>query len=123
MGLIVNKSWGQEDIIIHNGLYCGKILTVQPYGIASSVNYHKLKTKTFYVLSGTLYLQLCDETGKVLTQFTLATENTYTITPLTPHRFYTMGTECRFLEFSTHDDPEDSYRIIPSGSLHEIEMM
>jgi mannose-6-phosphate isomerase-like protein (cupin superfamily) len=112
---IVPKLWGQEKIIVNNPLYCGKILTVVPNGMACSVHYHKNKTETFHILRGQLEFEKYDAGGRLQERTALRAGDTISLPPSTPHRFWVLREICEFIEFSTHDDPSDSYRLIPSG--------
>jgi cupin fold WbuC family metalloprotein len=112
---IIPKLWGHEKIIVNSSLYCGKILTVLPNGMACSIHYHKNKTETFHILSGELQFEKFDLSGKLQQRTVLRAGDTITLVPNTPHRFWVIDTLCQFIEFSTHDDPADSYRLIPSG--------
>jgi D-lyxose ketol-isomerase len=112
---IVKKLWGYEKHIVNTSLYCGKILVAFPNGMACSIHYHKQKTETFHVHTGTLHLQLFNLDGKLTETLDLAAGESLTLAPLTPHRFWAKTEVCEFMEFSTHDDPADSYRIVDAG--------
>lgn len=115
----IDKLWGHEQIIVNNDLYCGKILTVLPNGNACSIHFHKLKTETFHLLSGRLFIQIGPYSPSTkryeLRQQWLLPGESLTIKPYTAHRFWSEGVESQFIEFSTPDSPKDSYRIIESG--------
>ena len=53
----VKKVWGQEEWVVNNDKYCGKILTVKK-GFRCSLHYHKKKHETFYVLEGNLLMEV-----------------------------------------------------------------
>lgn len=118
---VINKKWGEEKVIVNNDLYCGKILTIMPQ-YQCSVHYHKNKTETFHVIEGSLELEYSlsldvnDWLNKYkIDKIILHTGDTYDIKPLTAHRFRTANNQsCSFIEFSTHHDDKDSYRIIES---------
>jgi D-lyxose ketol-isomerase len=112
---IVPKLWGYEKHIVNNELYCGKILVAMPNGMACSVHYHKKKTETFHILRGHLHLQLFSLERRLQEQTVLNAGDSLTLAPLTPHRFWAADELCEFIEFSTTDAPEDSYRLIDSG--------
>ena len=123
--MVVRKAWGYEKIIDNNEKYCGKILTVYPEGVSSSIHYHKKKEETFYVLKGSLVLEVypkCDP-EKVNESNLPSPEVRYMkegdiirLVPLVPHRFWAGRSEvAEFIEVSTTDDPNDSYRIRKSG--------
>jgi|HubBroStandDraft_5_1064220.scaffolds.fasta_scaffold469811_1 quercetin dioxygenase-like cupin family protein len=102
---MIEKSWGYENII-YNDEYCVKEL-VYTKTIASSLHYHPLKHETFYCVSGVFHVELPGEVRHL-------TAGQYVVIPAnTPHRV-----RCTvpglILESSTHDDPEDCVRLIPS---------
>lgn len=131
----IDKKWGYESIFVNNELYCGKRLTVVPNGNACSVHYHLKKRETFFVERGSLFLEIWRplagfESKQVLGQpITLAdfqprpnfrlmrVGDKCTLHPGIAHRFWTKGEICEFLEFSTHDDPADSIRLVESGPV------
>jgi D-lyxose ketol-isomerase len=114
---IVTKLWGYEKHLVNTELYCGKILVALPNGMACSIHYHKRKTETFHVLKGRLFLQLFSLEGELLEEKNLAAGDSLTLVPLTPHRFWAIDEVCEFLEVSTQDVPEDSYRLVDSGPI------
>ncbi len=78
-GAVINKPWGREIIFAHTREYIGKILVIVS-GEATSLHYHKEKEETFYIDSGTGFIQLGSkkyfaEGGKV-----------FQIPPGVPHR-------------------------------------
>ena len=132
----VDKKWGWETQIVNNRMnasgvgYCGKILSVLPNGQCCSIHYHKGKVETFYVLRGRLILEVFrvprDVPDPQLSDI-LDTEVhklhrgvTITLPTRTPHRFWTEDLEmAEFIEFSTPDDPADSYRLIESCQVDD----
>lgn len=104
---IVAKDWGYETWFENNELYCGKILVCRD-GIWSSDgwwHYHPIKDETFYVLSGTLEL---DIEGK--SQY-LEPNDSQRILPGTRHRFRSNTKYCAFVEVSTSHSDTDSIRV------------
>jgi mannose-6-phosphate isomerase-like protein (cupin superfamily) len=91
--------------------------------MACSIHYHENKKETFYVLRGSLVLEVynynpADGFSSLKEMLTLKTGDSVTLDPLTPHRFYvTNGEVAEFIEVSTHDDPLDSYRLVESGPI------
>lgn len=127
MSKTVIKGWGYEIWVENNKLYCGKHLHVLP-GKQCSVHYHKKKKETFYIINGELLLTyslpnqtMLEINDYVLFWKTIADIKTlvlkkgesFTIETLTLHKF-TSNTNypCDFIEFSTHHEESDSYRII-----------
>lgn len=134
---IIEKLWGHERRIVTrktyvgpDGIqgYTGKILTALPNGMQCSVHYHRVKTETFYILSGYLFLEIwAFKVGRLMEEDMDALEQeearifrpgeVITLHPYTPHRFHAPKEKCEFIEFSNPDDPQDSYRIVPSGPI------
>jgi len=133
----IEKKWGHELCVVTKhpvdgpAGYSGKILTLD-YGWQCSIHYHVHKTETFFVLEGKLVLELYDlkasfvktapprnpsmDDVRLAISTVLEPGQGMTLDPLTPHRFWTVTLDgCKFVEFSTPDDPSDSYRITTSG--------
>ena len=123
MNNIVTKGWGYELWIENNELYCGKHLHVLP-GKCCSIHYHKNKKETFYILNGELSLIYSDKPEDVIVKdkdFTwhnrkvqlLKKGDSFTLETYTPHMFTSHNSyPCDFIEFSTHHEDSDSYRIV-----------
>lgn len=137
----VLKKWGWEQILVNRPEYCGKILTVLPNGNACSIHFHKLKHETFHVLEGSIFLELLGIVGdpahptgyrvdRELDRLILCKGQALSLPPLMAHRFWTVDIPAVFLETSSHDDPNDSYRFVDSGpapdwrggGFHSLEM-
>lgn len=123
---LIKKVWGYERIIINRPDYCGKILTVLPNNKACSIHYHKRKNETFLILRGSLEFELWlseNPRPHSLEHFTLAEHKTLlpndsiTLHPYQAHRFWTTTEVTEFIEFSTYDEPSDSYRLKESGDI------
>ena len=54
---VINKPWGKEEIIENNDKYVVKRLTMNE-NQRCSLQYHKLKKETIYVLSGMLKIYI-----------------------------------------------------------------
>ena len=119
----VAKKWGHEEIIVNRPLYCLKRLTVVPNGNACSIHFHKVKTETFVIERGCLFLRLynpirtMNDKPELKQVYELTEGAPITIEPFIPHQFYSTTGVCSFLEVSTHDDPADSYRLTESGPI------
>jgi len=119
MDNIVSKGWGYELWIENNELYCGKHLHVLPTK-RCSVHYHKNKKETFYIIEGELKLEYSIDLSLDFWKSTIVKPtkilkkgDSFTLEPMIAHRF-TSNTSypCDFVEFSTHHEDSDSYRII-----------
>ena len=82
-----------------------------------SVHYHKNKKETFYVIGGELKLEYSNNlewsSGHDIETIILKKGDCFTLETLVAHRF-TSNTSypCDFIEFSTHHEDLDSYRVI-----------
>jgi mannose-6-phosphate isomerase len=96
---IVPKPWGHEVIWAHTDRYVGKILHIKA-GHALSVQYHRRKDETVYLLTGELnyWVKLDDELQNVR----LKVGEAFRITPGTVH-YMEAVTDCDVLEASTPD--------------------
>jgi len=115
MHKIINKPWGYEKIIVNDKErdYCGKLLVCgdQIWSSGGKFHHHKIKDETFYVITGALELHILDDNLKII-KHQLEVGDSLRIKPLTWHRFrVALNTIiCEFIEFSTFDSPDDSYR-------------
>ena len=113
----VLKSWGREELI-YNEEYCAKLLVYSTPGIASSLHYHSFKKETFIVTSGVFRIELGALDGasyKLLPAEEYTPGDSITLPPLTLHRIRCIKPGV-IVECSTHDDPDDCTRLIPSES-------
>lgn len=131
----VSKPWGYEDWLCNGPLYCGKELFVKG-GKRLSIHYHKMKTETFFVNSGSIvvnvytdpkydtiftswdsfhkFMEKVDEKNAVVETIYLGEGDTFTIPIGTRHTIFA-ARDARFFEFSTQHFDEDSYRILIGG--------
>ena len=94
----VDKPWGHELIWAHTDRYVGKILHIAA-GEALSLQYHRQKDETLYVLSGSLELTL-GEREDALTTEVLEPGECVHVWPGRVHRL-AARTDCDILEVST----------------------
>ena len=107
------KGWGREVWIANNPLYCGKILEIQQ-GKRCSLHYHKLKTESFYLLSGKLKVRIRpapDADAAATEEFEMVSGECMDIAPGLVHQMEALE-DARLLEFSTQHFDSDSYRLI-----------
>jgi len=114
MRKIVRKVWGREEVII-NVAYCGKILHIKRQH-RCSLHHHRIKDETFYVLSGTVLLEI----GAELTPVLLKTGDSRRIHPGKYHRFTGLA-DSRIIEFSTRHYDYDNYRETESEKISNKE--
>ena len=105
---VVNKPWGREVWLEVNDKYCFKELFLNPLN-RTSLQYHKVKRETLYVVSGILGILLENEEGGLEEKF-LEPGDSLTIVPPRKHRAFTLGTAAHYLEAS-YPDVDDIVRI------------
>lgn len=115
---IHEKVWGREIWIANHKKYCSKILEVKR-GFHCSVHFHKLKDETFYLLKGSVVLELSKSdtfSDPELIRFgVMSKDHAVRILPMQAHRFTAIDDYSQILEVSTQHFEDDSYRISPSG--------
>lgn len=101
---LVKKNWGTEEIIVNNDKYCAKMMTLVPNG-KLSLQWHKDKQETFFVLSGSIYVDLYEKDGTKEIEY-LSEGDSITILPCQAHSFHNpLKENVKFLEISTtHND-------------------
>ena len=105
----VKKVWGSELWVVNNKEYCGKILYLKK-DFRCSVRYHKLKHETFYLVSGKILLEIGGKERIMKSGHIQEVKRGIT------HRF-TGIEDSEIIEFSTHHEDSDSYRIIRGGKV------
>lgn len=111
---IVEKGWGREEIWADEIDYCGKNLVFEE-GKCCSMHFHRNKDETWFVQSGQFRIIWIDtKTGSTASK-TIRPGDTWRNAPLVPHQLFCekAGT---IVEVSTHDDPDDNYRVKPGDS-------
>ena len=94
----VPKPWGHETIWARSDRYVGKILHINA-GQELSVQYHKEKDETVYLLSGEISYRVQND-GGTLEDVRLKVGESFRLTPGTVHQMVAM-TDCDVLEVST----------------------
>ena len=94
----IDKPWGHELIWAHTDRYVGKILSIRA-GEALSLQFHRRKDETLYVLSGTLELTLGDRPDALTTRVLSAGDGVH----MWPGRLHRLAarSDCEVLEVST----------------------
>jgi len=99
--VIVDKPWGHEHIWAKTDKYVGKVLHINE-GERLSLQYHKVKEETIYVLEGKLELVLEEGSRRDRHSVFLEPGQTFHIAPMTVHRFAaTQGCDVKLMEVST----------------------
>ena len=103
---VIEKPWGKEELIAEEDEYIVKRLFMIE-NRRCSLQYHKEKTETIYVISGKLLLTIDDE------EFTMLPGEFITILPTTMHRMEalidTIYLECSTTELDDVIRVEDDY--------------
>jgi mannose-6-phosphate isomerase-like protein (cupin superfamily) len=116
---IVAKTWGMEIHYV-NDTFCGKrLIFAEDHRL--SVHYHLKKREVFLIEVGTVLLELFrredpDQSPlagppRLLASLVLKVGDTFLIEQGLAHRMTALGGNAVILEFSTTDDPLDSYRL------------
>jgi len=107
------KRWGWEEWIVNNDLYCGKRLHFTAIGGSTSLHFHVKKHETMYVESGSFLITVIDTSDASEHVHSLTRGDSIVIPPMTPHRIEAVTPPSVLVEFSTHHEDSDSYRIMP----------
>jgi mannose-6-phosphate isomerase-like protein (cupin superfamily) len=95
---VTKKPWGEEHLIASCDKYAGKILVIKK-GHRLSLQYHKKKLETFYVLDGLLKITLGTARNKLRTRLVKPGKIVH-VPALTIHRTEAVS-DCRLIEVST----------------------
>ena len=113
---VVEKLWGWEEWIVNNEKYCGKKLVFKQ-GYRCSLHFHKIKEESFYVLAGTIYLELESNGNKTARIMHAGDVEHISIGVI--HRI-TALTDAEVMEFSTQHFDEDSHRVEVASKVDEV---
>lgn len=95
----IQKPWGHEIIWAETDRYAGKFLHIEP-NCRLSLQYHKKKEETIYVLEGKLLL-ICGESEDDLQEYQLDPGETFHVKPNMLHRFCALNERVTLIEVST----------------------
>ena len=114
----VPKVWGEEIWLTNIPLYCAKFLTLND-GHQCSLHRHLQKTETFFVLEGSVNLEVrTDPDKKALSTIRLEAGENYHIPAGIFHRFSTAKPGgAIILEVSTRHDDLDVERLEDSRTI------
>lgn len=110
-----NKVWGKEKVLFNED-HCVKIMNLNP-GQQVSFHWHQHKKESFILISGELVIETLDHAGELYITILTNQLESFTLDTNVPHTFYCpdgQEKETIFLEASTYDRANDSYRIFPS---------
>lgn len=115
MHKVVEKSWGSEKWIVNKD-YCGKLMVVNPQQWCSR-HAHQDKAESFFCVKGVLHVQYCEgcttkeEFDAKCRTILLEEGDSFDIERGVYHRFTAVGNSAVFIEFSTHHEDSDTYRL------------
>lgn len=98
MSRYVEKPWGSELIWTHTDRYVGKLISVNA-GQRLSLQFHRVKDESIYVVAGTLNLHLENDDGEV-EQMTMGPGEFRRVPTGRVHRFEAI-TDVELIEVST----------------------
>ena len=112
-GQVVNKDWGNEIRIVSNedNNYSGKILNINQNNFTST-HFHSKKHKTFYVLSGTLTVEIVEPDTAELMSYDVDSEETFEIEQNVAHRLLAKDGGVTVIEMSTYHEDNGVYRVL-----------
>lgn len=121
--VIVPKSWGYEEHVVAAKRYGGKLLNIRENESCEFFHYHKKKDETFYLLTGMVVLYVFDLRENEMVPFDedlvhraeLTPGTCFRLRPKVSHRFHAL-VDSVIIEFSTPDDPDDTFRMREWGS-------
>ena len=109
------KVWGLEETIVNNNYYCAKLLHLNK-GYRSSLHYHHTKDETFFILEGTIKLEINGN------EHTMPKESQVRIYPHQTHWFTALTENATILEISTHEASGDVTKIDNPRALTKDEL-
>lgn len=121
--LKTKKAWGWEEEVWNSDRYCGKILHVSNK-CECSYHYHKVKDETFLVVEGLVLLRYSENifplpAGKEEASrewlhcpgIVLHPGDAFHVPTFMRHQFRGMQ-QSKIIEFSTHHEDNDTYRLL-----------
>ena len=108
----VAKDWGYELWLVNNKEedYCGKILYINE-GCSTSMHFHSKKHETFYILQGTLRVDVIDTDSTEVDIHSIAEGESFVMERNCPHKLIAQDGPVKFIEISTFHEDSDSYRV------------
>jgi len=110
----VPKLWGSEEWLVNTDKYCAKRLNLIQ-GYQCSLHMHKKKDETFYILGGTVELDI--KINDYTFVIKLREGKQIRIKPGVYHRFRSLTPKSVILEVSTPHSDSDSYRLEVSRKI------
>lgn len=112
----IEKGWGYELIFASYDNYCGKLLVFPKEGKSGSMHFHAKKQESWLIQQGSFLLRKIDTKTAAITETVLSKGDTVTHFQNEPHQVTALQDDSIIIEVSTHDDPDDSYRVFAGDS-------
>ena len=111
-GAVTNKDWGNIIKIVDNeeNDYSGRIINLNQNQMTST-HFHSNKHKTFYVLSGTLTIEMIEPDNAELMIYNIDSEECFEVEQNVAHRLMAKNGSVTAIEVSTYHDDNDVYRV------------
>jgi uncharacterized RmlC-like cupin family protein len=113
---IIEKGWGREMIFADMPNYCGKFMIFDKEGSRCSMHFHAIKDETWYVQRGSFIVKWIETKDASVHEHVLCAGNNWHNPPLMPHQLIALEDNSCIVEVSTHDDPNDNYRVAVGDS-------
>ena len=123
-GQVINKHWGNVVRIIDNEQdnYSGRIINLNE-NESTSTHFHSKKHKTFYVLSGTLTIEIIEPENGELILFNIDSEECFEIEQNVAHRLMAKNGGVTAIEVGNfHSDDDGHSRENIDDSIRKISM-
>ena len=113
-GAVEAKEWGNVIKIVdnENNNYSGRIININQ-NKQTSTHFHSKKHKTFYVLNGTLVLDIVEPDTAEIMSYEIDSEETFEIEQNVAHRLRAVDSGVTVIEVSTYHHDTDVYRVQP----------
>ncbi len=114
---IIEKEWGNEEIIVNNKDYCMKFLNFKK-DKKFSMHFHSKKKETWYIDSGKFTLKWIDTNNANIHEKIIEKNEIIHLNVLTIHQLLCIE-EGRIIEVSTEDDINDNFRVFPGHNQNK----
>lgn len=112
----IKKGWGFEIVFANNEHYCGKLLVFERAGAKTSLVFHKEKSKSWFINSGSFRITYIDVATGELKTAELKEGQTADFGPLGPHQLEALADGSIIFEVGTADYVEDRFRLSPGDT-------
>ena len=109
----IEKGWGREVIFADTEDYCGKLMIFDNVGDKGSMHFHLKKDESWFIAKGSFIVRWIDTTSARIHEHKLVVGDIWRNRPGEPHQLEALEKDSVVYEVSTHDDPNDSLRVLP----------